>query len=120
MNANLHTLRISDPFRDYARFEALDLIDLCCVADIMPGLIHGMIKGLDRSDEIAIDAAIRVGIHRFNPALDDYAHLFIRQLSPSLQPIIIPGNYLDDAECTVAARYAEKRGITSALKGIAA
>lgn len=58
--------------------EALDLVDLCLYCGIYPSRIHALVKGLDRSDEIAISDAIYRGINDMRPDLSQYASIFIR------------------------------------------
>lgn len=58
--------------------EDMDFPDLCLFAGVYPWRIRAMVEGVDRHDECSIEAAIRVGIHRFAPALDRYAQYFPR------------------------------------------
>lgn len=58
--------------------EMMDLPDLCLFVGVYPWRIRAMVEGLDRHDEIAIDSAIRTGIHKLMPSLDEYSHLFVR------------------------------------------
>lgn len=60
--------------------ESLDFVDLCLLVGIKPSRIRDMLSGVDVHDEIAVDAAIRTGIHRIVPSLDEYAHYFVRHL----------------------------------------
>lgn len=58
--------------------ETLDFIGLCLLVDIKPSRFHAMVAGLDKHDEVAIDSALRTGIHRMAPSIDGYAHLFVK------------------------------------------
>lgn len=62
-----------------------DYLDVCVEIGLPPRELWSAIKGRDRHDEIAIDSAIRDGIHRFNPALDNYACLFVRHFYRPVQ-----------------------------------
>jgi hypothetical protein len=62
------------------QLEAMDFVDLCLFVGLKPSRFYDMLKGIDRTDEIDISAAIRNGIHAIAPDLDDHAHLFIRHL----------------------------------------
>lgn len=58
--------------------ETLDFVDLCVYVGLKPSRIREMVAGVDRHDEIAVDSAIRSGIHKMAPSLDGDAHLFVR------------------------------------------
>lgn len=54
-----------------------DLNDICVFTGFAPSRIRAMVKGCDRHDAMAIDAAIRSGIQAQSDQLGSVAHLFI-------------------------------------------
>jgi hypothetical protein len=64
----------------WEQLEAMDFVDLCLFVGVHPKRFREMISGVDVHDEEAVSYAIRAGIHRIAPSLDDYGYLVIRHL----------------------------------------
>jgi hypothetical protein len=70
---------LSPTIPDLDHLESLDYPWLCVELDLHPKLVRAWAsKVKDRDDEDGIEAEIRTGLHRLDPAFDDVAYIVAR------------------------------------------